>query len=167
MQKQIYLKIAQFTKVLESFAAPELQEDYDNAGLITGHLQNECTGVLCCLDVTVDVIREAINKNCNLIVAHHPIIFKGLKKITGRNYVEQVIIEAIKGDIAIYAAHTNLDNVILGVNGKIAEKLGLQNSTILLPKSKVLRRLITFASGFNRFTPNMSDAECENAVRRH
>jgi dinuclear metal center YbgI/SA1388 family protein len=90
-------------------------------------------------------VAEAKKNNCNLIVAHHPIIFRGLKKINGKSYVERVIIDAIKGGIAIYAAHTNLDNVVLGVNHKIAEKLGLKNTTILQPKNKMLRRLITFA----------------------
>lgn len=130
---------------IERFAAPELQEDWDNAGLITGQRGWECTGALICLDATVEVIREAVQKGCNLVIAHHPIVFKGLKKLNGKNYIEQAVIEAIKGDIAIYAAHTNLDNVVLGVNGKVAEKLGLQNITILSPKRKVLRRLITFA----------------------
>jgi dinuclear metal center YbgI/SA1388 family protein len=139
------MKISELTAAIEKFAAPELQESYDNAGLITGQGVWECTGVLCSLDVTTDVIREAVDRKCNLIIAHHPIIFKGLKRINGKNYVEQVVIDAIKNDIAIYAAHTNLDNVLLGVNGKIAEKLGLQNLRILSPKEKVLRRLITFA----------------------
>jgi dinuclear metal center YbgI/SA1388 family protein len=139
------MKIKELLSVIESFAAPELQEDYDNAGLVTGNSSWDCAGVLCSLDVTVEVIKEAIEKKCNLIVAHHPIIFRGLKRINGKNYVEQVIIEAIKNDIAIYAAHTNLDNVVLGVNGKIAEKIGLKNVTILQPKQRILRRLITFA----------------------
>ena len=139
------MKIGELLSAIEVFAAPELQEDYDNAGLITGRRDWHCSGALCTLDVTVDVIKEAISKNCNLIVAHHPIVFRGLKKINGNNYVEQVIIEAIKNDVAIYAAHTNLDNVVLGVNDTIAKKLGLQNTRILLPKNKMLRRLITFA----------------------
>jgi dinuclear metal center YbgI/SA1388 family protein len=139
------MQIKDLIAAIEVFAAPELQEQYDNAGLITGNSSWECSGVLCCLDVTVEVVKEAEEKNCNLIVAHHPIIFSGLKRITGKTYVEQVIIEAIKKDIAIYAAHTNLDNVLLGVNGKIAELLGLKNIAILQPKQRVLRRLITFA----------------------
>lgn len=139
------MKIKELLAVIEVFAAPELQEEYDNAGLITGSSVAECTGVLCSLDVTPDIIKDAIDKKCNLIIAHHPIIFRGLKRLNGTNYVEQVIIEAIKNDIAIYAAHTNLDNVVLGVNGVIAEKLGLQNTAILQPRQKVLRRLITFA----------------------
>ena len=139
------MKIKDIIREVELFAAPELQEDYDNAGLLTGNTLWDCTGTLCSLDVTVDVVKEAIAKNCNLILAHHPIIFKGLKRITGRTYIEQVIIEAIKNDIAIYACHTNLDNVVLGVNNKIGEKLNLQNTRILAPKKGMLRRLITFA----------------------
>jgi len=139
------MKIIDIISAIEVFAAPELQEEYDNAGLITGSPSWNCSGALCTLDVTMEVIKEAKAKNCNLIVAHHPIIFRGLKRINGKNYVEQVIIEAIKNDIAIYAAHTNLDNVVLGVNGMIAKKIGLQSTTILQPKNKMLRRLITFA----------------------
>jgi dinuclear metal center YbgI/SA1388 family protein len=139
------MKIADLVAVLEKYAAPELQEEYDNAGLITGSLSWNCNGALCTLDVTVETLKEAKKNNCNLIIAHHPIIFRGLKRITGKTYVEQVIIEAIKNDIAIYAAHTNLDNIVLGVNGMIAKKLGLKNITILQPKNKMLRRLITFA----------------------
>lgn len=139
------MKIADLISVIERYAAPELQEDYDNAGLITGNASWDCKGALCSLDVTLDIVNEAKKNNCNLILAHHPIIFRGLKKINGKTYVEQVIIEAIKNDIAIYAAHTNLDNIVLGVNGMIAEKLRLKNTTILQPKTKMLRRLITFA----------------------
>jgi dinuclear metal center YbgI/SA1388 family protein len=139
------MKIADLISIIEKYAAPELQEDYDNAGLITGNSLWECSGVLCTLDVTVETLNEARENNCNLLVAHHPIIFRGLKRINGKNYVEQVIIEAIKNDLAIYAAHTNLDNIVLGVNGIIAKKLELKNVSILQPKNKMLRRLITFA----------------------
>jgi dinuclear metal center YbgI/SA1388 family protein len=139
------MKIVDLIAAIEVFAAPELQEEYDNAGLITGNSSWDCSGVLCSLDVTPEVVQEARVKNCNLIIAHHPIVFKGLKRINGKSYVEQVIIEAIKYDIAIYAAHTNLDNVVLGVNGKIASLLGLVRTSILHPKNKMLRRLITFA----------------------
>lgn len=130
---------------IERFAAPELQEEWDNAGLITGQRGWACTGVLLCLDATPAVIREAVAQGCNLVVAHHPIVFKGLKRLNGKTYIEQAVIEAIKNDVALYAVHTNLDNVVLGVNGRIAEKLGLKNIRILSPKRKVLRRLITFA----------------------
>jgi dinuclear metal center YbgI/SA1388 family protein len=139
------MKIGQILLAIERFADPALQEDYDNAGLITGNRDKDCSGVLCALDATVDVVKEALQYKCNLIIVHHPIIFKGLKKLNGQNYVEQVIIEAIKGDIAIYAAHTNLDNVLMGVNNTIAQKLNLKGCKILQPKNRLLRRLITFA----------------------
>lgn len=130
---------------LEGFAPVHFQESYDNAGLLTGNSSWECTGVITTLDVTENVVDEAINKNCNLVVAHHPIIFKGLKSLTGRNYVERTILKAIKNDIAIYAIHTNLDNVKKGVNNKIAERIGLQNMQVLQPKENTLKKLITFA----------------------
>ncbi|MBS1749176.1 MAG: Nif3-like dinuclear metal center hexameric protein [Bacteroidetes bacterium] len=138
------MKIKDIINVLEKLAPPTLQEVYDNAGLITGNRDEECSGVLCSLDVIEAVIEEAINNNCNLVVAHHPIVFKGLKSITGRNYIERTIIKAIKHDIAIYALHTNLDNLIAGVNGKMADLLGLVERRILLPKKEMLKKLITF-----------------------
>ena len=101
--------IKDITSFLETIAPTTLQEDYDNAGLLTGNANDACTGVLISLDCTEEIVQEAMDKNCNLIVAHHPIIFKGLKKINGKNYVERTIIKAIKNDIAIYAIHTNLD----------------------------------------------------------
>ena len=139
------MQIAEITSFLESVAHPSLQEHYDNAGLITGDAGWECKGIICALDSTEDVIKEAIKKNCNLVIAHHPIIFGGLKKINGKNYVEKAIITAIKNDIAIYAIHTNLDNVIDGVSGKMAEKIGLQNLSILFPKENTLKKLFVFA----------------------
>lgn len=129
---------------LAFIAPPSLQESYDNAGLITGHPDWTCQGVLCTLDATEEVILEAISKGCNLVVAHHPILFRGVKKLNGKNYVEKAIITAIKNDVAIYACHTNLDNVATGVNKKIADKLGLENTSILLPKEQQLLQLITF-----------------------
>jgi dinuclear metal center YbgI/SA1388 family protein len=119
---------------LESIAPPSYQEAYDNAGLITGSAEWECKGALVCLDATEEVINEAIKKGCNLVIAHHPIVFTGLKKINGKNYVEKAVITAIKNDIALYAIHTNLDNVLQGVNGRMADKLGLKDRQILLPK---------------------------------
>ncbi len=144
LYKSLHMLIADIITYLETLAPPTLQEGYDNAGLITGNATWECSGVICSLDVTEEVIREAIANNCNLIVAHHPIVFNGLKKITGKNYVERTVIAAIKNDIAIYAIHTNLDNTITGVNGKIAELLGLQNVQVLQPKAGQLQKLITF-----------------------
>ncbi|MEQ1554996.1 MAG: Nif3-like dinuclear metal center hexameric protein [Ferruginibacter sp.] len=129
---------------LETIAPPILQEAYDNAGLLTGNKNLHCTGVLICLDCTEDIVQEAIDKKCNLVVAHHPIIFNGIKKITGKNYIERTIIKAIKNDIAIYGIHTNLDNVVHGVNGKIAEKLELEKVSILAPKNNVLQKLIVY-----------------------
>lgn len=127
------MSIADIAAYLESFAPLSLQEDYDNAGLITGNPSWECTGILCTLDVTEEVVAEAVGRNLNCIVAHHPIIFRGLKKINGSNMVEKAVIAAIKNDIAIYAAHTNLDNIISGVNGRIAAKLGMRNLEVLSP----------------------------------
>jgi dinuclear metal center YbgI/SA1388 family protein len=138
------MTINDITRVLEQKAPPALQESYDNAGLITGNPAWECTGALCTLDATEEVIMEAKEKGCNLVVAHHPIVFSGLKKITGRHYVERAVIAAIKHDIAIYAAHTNLDNVMDGVNQRIAEKLQLKNCRILAPKAGQLMKLYTF-----------------------
>lgn len=138
------MQIAEIIQFLESIAPPALQETYDNAGLITGSLQWECKGIIVSLDATEEVILEAKAKGANLVVAHHPIVFSGLKKITGKTYVERAIIRSIKEDIAIYAIHTNLDNVLAGVNGKIAEKMGLTNCSILQPKSDQLKKLYTF-----------------------
>lgn len=138
------MKINAMIQVLEQLAPPSLQESYDNAGLITGSASGECTGVLCTLDATEAVILEAKQKGCNLVVAHHPIVFSGLKKLNGKNYVEKAVIAAIKNDIAIYAIHTNLDNVSWGVNNKIADKLGLINRKILSPKPGQLMKLHTF-----------------------
>lgn len=139
------MTISSVIQHLEKLAPPAFQEIYDNAGLLTGNEQWECTGVIVSLDATEEVVNEAVDKQCNLIVAHHPIIFKNIKKINGKNYVERTIISSIKNDVAIYAIHTNLDNVIKGVNGKIAEMLGLQKLTILQPREQILKKLVTFA----------------------
>jgi dinuclear metal center YbgI/SA1388 family protein len=138
------MQIGEITGFLESLAPPFLQEPYDNSGLLTGHKSWECSGVLVSLDATEDVIAEAKAKGCNLVVTHHPIIFSGLKKITGSNYVERAVISSIKHDIAIYAIHTNLDNILSGVNAKMAEKLGLNHCSVLKPKPAVLKKLYTF-----------------------
>ena len=138
------MKLKEIISVLENVAPSSLQEEYDNAGLLTGNDQMEITGALICLDSTEQVIDEAIQRKCNLVIAHHPIIFSGLKKINGKNYIERIIIKAIKHDIAIYAIHTNLDNVYAGVNKKICEKLGLINLRILAPSKGKLKKLVTF-----------------------
>jgi dinuclear metal center YbgI/SA1388 family protein len=138
------MKISEIIGHLETIAPPAYQESYDNAGLLTGTPGLECTGVLTTLDCTEEIVHEAVSKNCNLIVAHHPIIFGGLKKITGKNYVEQAVIAAIRNDIALYAIHTNLDHVLHGVNDRIADKLGLIRRKILLPRESTLKKLYTF-----------------------
>lgn len=140
------MKIKEIIRFLENLAPLSLQEDYDNAGLITGDPNTGCTGILCSLDVTEAVIDDAISKHANLVVAHHPVVFRSLKKFSGNGYVERTIIKAIKNDIAIYAIHTNLDNIMSGVNGKIAEALGLStnNRSILSPKSGTLSKLYTY-----------------------
>lgn len=138
------MQIAEITRFLETIAPTSLQESYDNTGLITGTPAWECTGIIVSLDATEEVILEAKKKGVNLVIAHHPIIFSGLKKITGRTYVEKAVIASIKHDIAIYAIHTNLDNIKAGVNGKMAERLGLINCQILQPKKDLLKKLYSF-----------------------
>ncbi|MGV3603751.1 MAG: Nif3-like dinuclear metal center hexameric protein [Dyadobacter fermentans] len=129
---------------LEKLAPLPYQEEYDNAGLLVGSPDTEVTGILFSLDITEEIVEEAVRKNCNLIVAHHPIIFKGLKKLNGKNYVERTVIRAIKNDIALYATHTNLDHVTGGVNWQIARRLGLQNIKVLAPKKQILTKLAFF-----------------------
>ncbi len=129
---------------IEEVAPLALQEDYDNAGLLIGSPDMVVNGVLITVDVTEPVIEEAYNIGCNLIISHHPLIFRGVKRLTGQNETQRCIIKAIKHNIAVYAAHTNMDNVLSGVNGKIAEKIGLKNMKILLPKKQTLLKLVTF-----------------------
>lgn len=137
-------KIADIIRIIETVAPPAYQESYDNAGLITGNGAWECTGVLICLDSLEAVIDEAISLECNMVLAHHPIVFSGLKSLTGKNYIERILIKAIKNDIAIYAAHTNLDNVYEGVNKQIAERLKLVHTRVLAPKKGILKKLYTY-----------------------
>lgn len=136
-----FMKLSTIIQRLEQWAPPSYQESYDNSKLLTGNANMDVTGVLVSLDCVESVVDEAIEKKCNLIMAHHPIIFGGLKSLTGRNYVERTVIKAIKHDIAIYAIHTNLDNVHTGVNCKIADLIGLENTRILSPVSGKLMRL--------------------------
>lgn len=136
--------VKDITRHLESIAPPVYQESYDNSGLLTGDPAAIVTAALITLDCTEAVVDEAINRGCNLIIAHHPIIFKGLKRLTGSNYVERTVIKAIRNHIAIYAIHTNLDSVHNGVNQKLCDKIGLVNTRILVPRSQVLTKLVTF-----------------------
>lgn len=129
---------------LESLAPRSSQEGYDNSGLIVGDKQEYVTGVLVCLDSIEKVVDEAIEKKCNLIIAHHPIIFKGLKTLTGKNYVERVVIKCIKNSIALYAIHTNLDNYRYGVNFEIGNRLGLNNLKTLSPSKGTLNKVSVF-----------------------
>ncbi len=138
------IKIKDITGYLSEMAPLAYQESYDNAGLIVGDGGASVTGVLISLDVTEEVVDEAISSTCNLIVAHHPIVFKGLKKLTGSTYVERTVIKAIQNNVAIYATHTNLDNVLGGVNSEIAATIGLSNTKILAPKNDVLTKIVTF-----------------------
>lgn len=138
------MKIKDITSYLESVAPLAYQESYDNAGLLIGSKDAVVKAVLVTLDITEEVIDEAIAKGANLVIAHHPLIFGGLKKITGANYVERCVIKAIKNDIAIYASHTNLDSVTGGVNSMICEKLGLKNCKILVPLKGELKKLVFF-----------------------
>ncbi len=139
------MKLSEITEALEQYAPKELQESYDNSGLLIGDLNRNITGAVICLDSIEAVVDEAIAKKSNLIIAHHPIVFKGLKSITGKNYIERTILKAIKHDIAIYAIHTNLDNINQGVNAKIGALLGIKKSQILQPKKGMIEKLVTYA----------------------
>ncbi len=138
------MKIKEVTYELERIAPLSLQESYDNAGLLVGNSDAEISKILISLDVTEKVIEEALSKGCNLIISHHPVIFKGLKRITGGTYVERIVASAIKNDIALYAIHTNLDNVDQGVNSILCDKLDLINKEILSPQKELLRKLVVF-----------------------
>jgi dinuclear metal center YbgI/SA1388 family protein len=138
------MKIKEILSVLEEMAPLAYAEDFDNVGLLVGDQNSEATGVLVCHDALENVIDEAIEKKCNLVVCFHPILFSGLKKITGKNYVERSIIKAIKNDIAIYAVHTALDNHQHGVNKIFCDALGLVNTSVLVPKQNFIRKLVTY-----------------------
>ena len=138
------MKIKEIITVLEEMAPLAYAEDFDNVGLLVGDKKTEATGVLVCHDALESVIEEAVAKKCNLIVCFHPILFSGLKKITGKNYVERAIIKAIKNDIAIYAVHTALDNHTEGVNKIFSNALGLTKTKILIPKEDFIRKLVTY-----------------------
>src|SRR5690606_24161992 len=138
------MKIKELTQYLEQIAPLAYQESYDNSGLIVGHPEDEIHQALITLDCTEEVVDEAIQNGCDIIIAHHPIVFKGLKKLNGKNYVERVVIKAIRNDIALYAIHTNLDNMIEGVNKKICDKLRIRDCRILKTKQGALKKLVTF-----------------------
>ena len=137
-------KIKEILPILETLAPQAYAEDFDNVGLLVGNPETEVTGILVCHDALENVLDEAISKRCNLIVCFHPILFNGLKKITGKSYVERVVIKAIKNDIAIYAIHTALDNHQDGVNKLFCDALGISNPKILIPKQNFIRKLVTY-----------------------
>lgn len=138
------MKLRDICNKLEEWAPLSYQESYDNSGLIVGDPETDVKGVLVSLDCLECVVDEAINKDCNIIVSHHPIIFAGLKRLTGKNYIERTVLKAIKNNIALYAIHTNLDNIHTGVNKMLADRLSLQNVKILEPKKDSLNMLITY-----------------------
>ena len=138
------MKIQKIIDIIEDFAPVPLQDGFDNSGLQVGDVNRQLTGILLCLDVTEEVLDEAVELGCNLIISHHPLLFKPLKSLTGKTYVERCVIKACKHDLAVYAAHTNLDNAYGGVNFHLAGKLGLQNIRVLSPKREVLLKLVTF-----------------------
>ncbi|MBN2681423.1 MAG: Nif3-like dinuclear metal center hexameric protein [Bacteroidales bacterium] len=138
------MRLREIIDVIEKFAPGKLQESYDNSGIQVGNPNNEISATLICIDITEEVFEEAIRKNCNLIISHHPLIFSGLKSIAGRNSVEKIIIKAIKADINILSIHTNLDSAEKGVSNKLAEKIGLKNIRTLSPLKNQLQKLVFF-----------------------
>lgn len=138
------MEISQLISFLEALAPLSYQEDYDNSGLIVGDRAANIDSALISLDCTEEVLDEAIQRKCKLVISHHPVIFRGIKRLTGKTYVERIVMKAIKHDIALYAIHTNLDNIRGGVNAKICRKLGLKDAGILHPKTGLLRKLVTF-----------------------
>ena len=138
------MKLGEVIKAFEQIAPFSLQDDYDNSGIQFGNTENEIKRGLVCIDITEEIIDEAIEKQCDLVISHHPLIFRGIKKLTGKHYTERALIKAIKHDISLISVHTNLDSVINGVNKKLAEKLGLTDLKVLQPRKGLLKKLVTF-----------------------
>ena len=138
------LKVKDILKEIEQYAPLPLQESFDNAGVQVGDVNQPATGALLCLDVTEEVVDEAIEMGCNLIVSHHPLAFKAFKSLTGSTYIERCMMKACKYDLVVYAAHTNLDNAAGGVNFRLAELIGLENVRVLSPQKGALLKLVTF-----------------------
>ncbi|WP_121966895.1 Nif3-like dinuclear metal center hexameric protein [Myroides sp. N17-2] len=139
------MRLREVIPILEEMTPLSYAEGFDNVGLLVGDYELEVTGILVCHDALETVIEEAIEKKCNMVVCFHPIIFSGMKKITGKNYVERTVIKAIKNDIAIYAIHTALDNHQDGVNKIFCDTLGIGNTSILIPKESYIQKLVTYA----------------------
>jgi dinuclear metal center YbgI/SA1388 family protein len=136
--------VREVTEVLEKFAPLEIQEDYDNAGLTIGNPDTEVSKVLISLDITEEVLDEALKNGCNLVISHHPLIFKGLKRLVEENFVQRLAVKAIQNNIAIYAMHTNLDNSVNGLNAWICRLLGITDYHVLAPRKGLLSKLVTF-----------------------
>lgn len=154
------MKLKEICSYLNSVIPLSFQEGYDNSGLQIGMTDQEITGALLTLDVTEDVIREAVNTGCNLIISHHPVIFSGIKRISGESACERIIFSAIRNNMAIYSAHTNLDVLNEGVSMKMAEKLGLKNVKVLNPIKNKLMKLVTFIpdSHYHQVTESIFEA---------
>ncbi|MFN7279524.1 MAG: Nif3-like dinuclear metal center hexameric protein [bacterium] len=136
------MTIGEIINMLETVAPPSLQESWDNSGLLTGRSTTDCSGVLLALDVTDAVLSEAVSRGCNLVVAHHPMIFRGLKRIDEDEPTGRLTAFAIRHDLAVYAMHTNLDNIIGGVNGVLADRFGLTDRRVLQPMNGQLMKLV-------------------------
>jgi len=138
------MKIREITNAIEQLAPLSLQESFDNSGVQVGDINNEARAALLCIDITEEVIDEAIALGCNLVISHHPLAFKPFKSLTGKSYIERCVMKACRNDIVIYAAHTNLDNAKEGINSYLAAKLNLEQMRILSPQQKMLLKLVTF-----------------------
>ena len=131
------MKINNVLDILESWMPKEISEDFDNVGLLVGNSSQELKNIIVTLDTTVDVIEEAIDKDCNLIISYHPIIFEGIKKINEqKDYVQKAIVKAIENKISIYAIHTSMDNHPNGISFSLAKIIGLNKTSVLIPKDK-------------------------------
>lgn len=151
------MKVKEIASAIETVAPLYLQESYDNAGMQVGDPDSVITGVVLCTDVRESIVDEAISCGANLIISHHPLIFHGIKKLTGRNYVERIVLKAVRHGVSIYSAHTNLDNAQGGVSYKMAEKLGMQNVEVLDPQVGTLRKIVVFV-------PKAQAGEVEQAM---
>ncbi|MDQ3072182.1 MAG: Nif3-like dinuclear metal center hexameric protein [Bacteroidota bacterium] len=138
------MKLTELLAFFENWSPASLQESYDNSGLLVGSPDKVVSRALVTLEITEDVMKEAKEQKCDLIISHHPVIFGGLKKLNGKNTVERVVLEAVRNDIAIFACHTNLDNVLSGVNNRIADRLDLKDRKLLDPKGGLLSKLVVF-----------------------
>ncbi len=138
------MRVKEITNAIEAVAPLYLQEDFDNAGMQVGDPNSEVDGVMLCTDVTEEIVDEAVRRGIGLVISHHPLIFHGLKKIMGRNRVERIVAMAIRHNVCIYSAHTNMDNARGGVNYKMAEKLGLTDLSVLEPQCGTLRKLVVY-----------------------